>query len=60
MLAGVLVVGDAVLNTLGGRIPEINQERNHREDEHAEDLKRKNIKTLWTRKIVSIFILRWW
>ena len=41
MLAGVLVVGDAVLDTLSGRIPEINQQRNHREDKHAEDLKRK-------------------
>ena len=38
MLGGVLVVGDAVLHTLGGRIPEIDQERHHREDKHAEDL----------------------
>ena len=38
LLGGVLVVGDAVLHTLGGRIPEIDQERHHREDKHAEDL----------------------
>ena len=38
LLGGVLVVGDAVLDPLGGRIPEINQERHHREDKHAEDL----------------------
>ena len=38
LLGGVLVVGDAVLDPLGGRIPEINQERYHRKDKHAEDL----------------------
>ena len=38
MLGGVLVVGDAVLDPLRGRIPEIDQERHHREDKHAEDL----------------------
>lgn len=38
LLGGVLVVGDTVLHPLGGRIPEIDQERHHREDKHAEDL----------------------
>ena len=39
LLAGVLVVGDAVLHSLGRRIPEIDQERHHRENKHAENLK---------------------
>ena len=39
LLGGVLVVGDAVLHSLGRRIPEIDQERHHRENKHAENLK---------------------
>ena len=58
MLAGVLVVGDAVLDTLSGRIPEINQQRNHREDKHAEDLKRKYDKKCTNKTNMYMFSKR--